>query len=68
MARRPGNSPGGAFGTGTIHLGRALRAALEDGDRSALAPGATFEDGWMQQRVLDAARRSSTSGGGWSRV
>ncbi|HEX7705105.1 MAG TPA: Gfo/Idh/MocA family oxidoreductase [Thermoanaerobaculia bacterium] len=67
MEDRPGNSPGGAFGSGTLHLGRALRAALDEGDRSALAPGATFEDGLMQQRVLDAARRSS-SAGGWVTV
>lgn len=63
LEQRPGNSPGGAFGTGTLHLGRALRAALDDGDRNALAPAATFEDGLMQQRVLDAARRSAVSGG-----
>ncbi|HYC89951.1 MAG TPA: Gfo/Idh/MocA family oxidoreductase [Thermoanaerobaculia bacterium] len=63
MQKRPGNSPGGAFGTGTLHLGRALRAALDDGDRDALAPAATFEDGLMQQRVLDAARKSSANGG-----
>jgi predicted dehydrogenase len=63
IQQRPGNSPGGAFGTGTLYLGRALRAALDDGDRDALAPAATFEDGLMQQRVLDAARRSSTDGG-----
>lgn len=68
LAQRPGNSPGGAFGTGTLHLGHALRAALDGGDRLALAPGATFEDGLMQQRVLDAARRSSSGGGGWSLV
>jgi predicted dehydrogenase len=61
----PGNSPGGAFGTGTLHLGRALRAALDDGDRDALATAATFEDGLMQQRALDAARKSSASGGGF---
>jgi len=60
MESRPGNSPGGAFGTGTLHLGRALRAALDDGDLNALAPGATFEDGLMQQRVLDAARASAS--------
>jgi hypothetical protein len=65
MAKRPGNSPGGAFGTGTLFLGRALRATLDDGDRDALAPAATFEDGLMQQRVLDAARASSASGGGF---
>ena len=63
MQQRPGNSPGGAFGTGTLHLGRALRAALDDGDRDALSPAATFEDGLMQQRVLDAARKSSANGG-----
>jgi predicted dehydrogenase len=63
MQQRPGNSPGGAFGTGTLHLGRALRAAIDDGDRDALAPAATFDDGLAQQRVLDAARKSSESGG-----
>jgi predicted dehydrogenase len=63
MQMRPGNSPGGAFGSGTLHLGHALRVALDDGDRSALAPAATFEDGLAQQRVLDAARASSSRGG-----
>jgi len=63
MAKRPGNSPGGAFGSGTLHLGRALRAAIDDGDHNALAPAATFEDGLMQQRVLDAVRRSGSEGG-----
>ncbi len=63
LGKRPGNSPGGAFGTGTLHLARALRAAIDDGNRAALAPAATFEDGLMQQRVLDAARRSSSDGG-----
>ncbi|HEX8153741.1 MAG TPA: Gfo/Idh/MocA family oxidoreductase [Thermoanaerobaculia bacterium] len=62
---RPGNSFGGAFGTGTLLLGQALRAALDDGDRTALAPAATFADGLAQQRVLDAARRSR---GGWEKV
>jgi predicted dehydrogenase len=64
----PGNSPGGAFGTGTLFLGRALRAALDDGDRDALAPAATFEDGLRQQRVLDAGRQSSSSGSGFVAV
>ena len=67
LQKRPGNSPGGAFGSGTLHLGRALRAALDDGDRDALAPAATFEDGLLQQRVLDAARKSSANGG-WASV
>src|SRR5437763_4497812 len=38
LGERRGNSPGGAFGSGTFYLGRALKAALDDGDRSALAP------------------------------
>jgi predicted dehydrogenase len=65
LEQRPGNSPGGAFGSGTLHLGRALRAALDDGNRDALAPAATFEDGLQQQRVLDAARKSSADGAAW---
>jgi len=63
---RRGNSAGGAFGTGTYLLGRALKRALDDGDRSALANAATFEDGLMQQRVLDAARESNANGGAWT--
>jgi predicted dehydrogenase len=65
LAKRPGNSPGGAFGTGTYHLGLALKRALDDGDRDALAPAATFSDGLSQQRVLDAARRSHAQAGKW---
>jgi predicted dehydrogenase len=64
-AQRAGNSFGGAFGTGTFYLGRALRAALDDGSPSALTPAATLEDGLAQQRVLDAARRSSEQRGAW---
>jgi len=63
LEKRPGNSAGGAFGTGTFHLAVALRTALDEGDRSAIAPAATFEDGLRQQRILDAARESSSSGG-----
>jgi len=65
LGERRGNSPGGAFGSGTFYLGRALKAALDDGDRSALAPAATFEDGLVQQRVLDAARESARREGCW---
>ena len=64
---RPGNSHGGAFGSGTLYLARALKEALDSGNRETLAMGATFEDGLMQQRVLDAARKSA-SGGGWVAV
>jgi len=62
---RRGNSAGGAFGSGTYLLGRALRSALDDGDRAALSLAATFEDGLAQQRVLDAARESSRNEGRW---
>jgi len=67
MTKLPGNSMGGAFGSGTIELARALKRALDDGDRSALAPAATFHDGLAQQRVLDAARRSSENEGSWEK-
>jgi predicted dehydrogenase len=63
LEQRPGNSPGGAFGTGTLHLANALREAIDEGKLEALAPAATFEDGLMQQRVLDAAREASRTGG-----
>jgi predicted dehydrogenase len=65
---RRGNSAGGAFGTGTYFLGRALKSALDDGDRAALANAATFEDGLIQQSVLDAARKSSARDGRWTIV
>lgn len=64
----PGDTHGGAFGSGTWYLARALRAAMDEGDRRALAPGATFVDGWKQQRVLDAARASAAANGAWQRV
>lgn len=65
MANRPGNSRGGAFGSGTYHLGLALKRAIDDGDHDALSPAATFADGLAVQRVLDAAHRSSDSDGRW---
>lgn len=67
-AERNGNSPGGAFGSGTYYLGLALKTALDEGDHSALAPAATFEDGLAQQRVLDAARRSAAGNGQWESI
>jgi predicted dehydrogenase len=68
LAKLPGNSHGGAFGTGTTLLARALKAAIDDGDRSLLEPAATFEDGLAHQRVLDAARRSSKNDGRWEAI
>jgi len=64
----PGNTAGGPFGSGTVYLARALKAALDSGDRDALLPAATFRDGLAQQRVLDAARRSHANGGRWEKV
>lgn len=66
-ADREGDSAGGAFGTGTLYLARAL-AAWAAGDRAALQPAATFADGLRQQQVLDTARRSAAHGGGWETV
>ncbi|HEX3070845.1 MAG TPA: Gfo/Idh/MocA family oxidoreductase [Thermoanaerobaculia bacterium] len=68
LAPRRGNSAGGAFGSGTYHLGLALRAALDDGDRRALTNAATFDDGLAHQRVLDAAHASSAGEGCWVAV
>jgi predicted dehydrogenase len=68
LQQRPGNSPGGAFGTGTLLLAQAIKRALDDDDSEALARAATFEDGLAQQRVLDAARRSDANDGRWERV
>jgi predicted dehydrogenase len=68
LQQLPGNTTGGAFGSATVALGHALRTALDDGDRQALSPAATLEDGLAQQRVLDAGRRSSREGGRWVAV
>lgn len=68
LAKRPGNSSGGAFASGTHYLGLALKSALDNGNREALSPAATFEDGLAQQRVLDAARRSNGNEGRWEKV
>lgn len=63
-----GDSPGGSFGSGTYWLGKALARAIDEGDRSALEPAATFHDGLIQQLVLDAARRSSRNRGAFERI
>ena len=68
LQKLPGNSPGGAFGTGTFLLARALRAAIDDGERAALSVASTFADGLAQQRVLDAARASAAQDGCWVTV
>jgi predicted dehydrogenase len=65
LAPRPGNSPGGAFGTGTLLLGGALVEALDRGRRDALAVAATVADGLAHQKVLDAARESHRREGVW---
>ena len=68
LQKRDGNSPGGAFGTGTLLLGQALRRAIDHGEMHELRHAATFDDGLAQQRVLDAARRSSKNEGRWEKV
>jgi len=55
----------GPFPVATVYLGHALRAALEHNTREPLLLGATFEDGLVIQRVLDAIRESQQRGGGW---
>ncbi len=50
--------PETAFPMATVHLAEALARAVRDGDRSWLAPAATFEDGLHNQEVLDAVRKS----------
>ena len=47
------------FSRGTVAIGKALRRAIEDGDRDALVPGADFAQGLHLQRVMDAARASA---------
>jgi predicted dehydrogenase len=54
-AMLPSRSP---FAVSCYHLGRALAAALR-GDTAALVDAATFYDGLVVQRGLDAARRSA---------
>lgn len=50
------------FGRGTFYIAKAIKAALESGDRSALEAAATFEDGLTIQHVLDAGKKSSEAG------
>jgi predicted dehydrogenase len=52
------------FEHGTLYLGQALKRALA-GDCAALTPAATFADGHQVQRLLDAARQSSSTNSGW---
>jgi predicted dehydrogenase len=54
----------GEFARGTVYLGHALRNALA-GDHAALAPAATFADGYRVQQILDAVRHSSATKSGW---
>ncbi len=53
---------------GSVHLGRALRAFLEEERIEPLARAATFADGLAVQRLLDAARASNDAESGWVRV
>jgi predicted dehydrogenase len=53
---------GGDFPHATIYLAHALKAYLA-GDKTTLTDAATFHDGLIIQKVLDAARRSHDAGG-----
>lgn len=55
-AALPGIGPG-VWNAGVVPLLQALCAAIGEGRQPA--EGASFEDGWRNQRVLDAVRRSS---------
>ena len=52
----------GMFPEGTVYLGHALKAWAE-GDSSALDGAATFADGYRNQEILDAGRRSDAENG-----
>lgn len=54
----------GLFGRCLPFFLRDVVAAVRDG-RSAIEDAATFQDGLATQEVLDAARRSAASRGGW---
>jgi predicted dehydrogenase len=60
----PGIGPG-VWNVATVGLLRELCAAIDEG--RAPAAGATLDDGWRNQRVLDAARQAHAERG-WIRV
>ncbi|HZI10823.1 MAG TPA: Gfo/Idh/MocA family oxidoreductase [Myxococcus sp.] len=53
----PGGLPDNEWARGFLHFARALTEALRAG-RTSVPDAATMEDGWRNQQVLDAARRS----------
>jgi predicted dehydrogenase len=53
----PEGVPDTEWARGFLRLARSLTGALRTG-HTALPGAATFEDGWRNQQVLDAARRS----------
>lgn len=60
----PEGSSGNEFEHGTVYIGRAIRQCLGD-ERKALDVAATFADGHRTQQLMDGARRSSATDGGW---
>lgn len=44
---------------GTVFIGQAIKAAVIDGNREAIAPAATLEDGLNTQKFLDAVYLSN---------
>lgn len=57
--RLPSGMPENEWSHGFLRYSRAITEALRSGART-LAGAATFEEGWRNQRVLDAIRRSHT--------
>lgn len=53
----PAGLPDNEWARGFLHYARALTGALREG-RTRVPDAATLEDGWRNQQVLDAARRS----------
>jgi hypothetical protein len=51
----------GAFAVGTFYLAQTLAMSLPMGE-TLLADAASFYDGLVVQRTLDAARRASATG------
>lgn len=58
----PPGLPTNDFPQGTVFLAAALKRALEGQRDELLGIAATFEDGYRNQQVLDAARRSQAEG------
>merc|ERR1719265_2599362 len=48
-----------AFPLGTFNIAAAIKAALDDGNPSALGVACTFEDGLYNQQIIGAIHKSN---------